>query len=42
MGASDALGSPLNFISGVSSGFYDFFHQPIKEIRTADGNVGKG
>ena len=28
VGSSDALGSPVSLFSGISHGFYDFFHEP--------------
>ena len=30
IGSSDALGSPINFVGGLGTGVYDFFHEPAK------------
>jgi hypothetical protein len=36
IGSSDALGSPINFVSGLGTGVYDFFHEPAKVKRKRD------
>ena len=28
--SSDTLGSPVHFFTGVKTGVYDFFHEPLK------------
>jgi len=42
IGASDALGSPVNLVRGLGTGFYDFFYEPAKGIQVSPQEFGEG
>jgi len=42
MGALDIIGSPINLFSNISTGFYDFFHEPAKGIVKSPSDFGLG
>jgi len=42
MGALDIIGSPINLFSNITTGFYDFFHEPAKGIVKSPSDFGMG
>jgi len=42
IGSVDFLGNPVNFVSHLGSGVYDFFHEPLKGIVKSPRDFGAG